>query len=627
VTAGPSNGSLTNNSDGTFSYTGNLNFVGADSFTYTVEDNDGQLSSDITVTINVSDVNDAPAGTNKTVATLEDTDFVFAASDFGFTDSSDSPANNLLKIIITSAPTNGDLFLDSNGDGIIDGGETLINLDSIAITDINAGKLKFKPALNGNGSSYDSFTFQVQDDGGTANSGVDTDPSANTITIDVTPQNDPASIGGNTAGSAAEGVVVTGTLTATDADGLTDGSYFSISGTPASNGTPGIDAASGAWTYTPSDANWFGSDSFEVTVTDDEGGTTTQIVSITLSNVNDPAVISGDNTGTVTKSLDVDLLLKTSGTLTITDADPGESSFLPASITGNYGVISINTSGTWSYSADNSQATIQALSGSQALLDTFTIMSADGTTHNIAITINGVDTPPSVIIPITPEPEQPTTPPTEEPDDENTSEIEETNDTNETNDTENTTETIFDNSNSLIPAFITATPTPLTPNDLFLSVLSERPSTIKTTDDVKPSVEITQTFLQELASFWKDDGIATVDPSDSSTSSPEFLDDLDKMLQDLDESEKAKEKELELSAEAITGVSITLTAGFVSWALRAGSLMASLLAAMPAWRHLDPMPILAANEKDQKESLPIEHDLDNIQNEKTENKVDELFER
>ncbi|BBB28359.1 DUF4347 domain-containing protein [Neptunomonas japonica] len=823
VTVGPSNGSLTNNSDGTFSYTGNLNFVGADSFTYTVEDNDGQLSSDITVTINVSDVNDAPAGTNKTVATLEDTDFVFAASDFGFTDSSDSPANNLLNIIITSAPINGDLFLDSNGDGIIDGGETLINLDSIAITDINAGKLKFKPALNGNGSSYDAFTFQVQDDGGTANSGVDTDPSTNTITIDVTPQNDPATIGGNTSGSAAEGVVVTGTLTASDADGLTDGSYFSISGTAASNGTPSIDASSGAWTYTPSDANWFGSDSFEVTVTDDAGGTTTQAVSITitntddpatiggntsgsaaegvvvtgtltasdadgltdgsyfsisgtaasngtpsidassgawtytpsdanwfgsdsfevtvtddaggtttqavsititntddpasiggntsgsaaegvvvtgtltatdadgltdgsyfsisgtaasngtpsidassgawtytpsdanwfgsdsfevtvtddaggstaqtisitLSNINDPAVIDGDNTGTVTKNLDVNLLLSTSGTLSITDVDPGQSSFLPASITGNYGIISINTTGAWSYSADNSQATIQVLSGSQSLLDTFTVMSADGTTHNIAITINGIDSPPSVIIPITPEPEQPTTPPTEEPDDENTSEIEETNDTNETNDTENATETIFDDSSSLTPAFITATatPTPLTPNDLFLSVLSERPSTIKTTEDTKPSVEITQTFLQELASFWKDDGIATVEPSDSSTKSLEFLDDLDKMLQDLDESEMAKEKELELSAEAITGVSITLTAGFVSWALRAGSLMASLLAAMPAWRHLDPMPILAANEKDQKEPLQTEQILDNIQDEKTENKVDELFER
>ena len=73
VTSGPSNGSLTNNGDGTFSYTGDLNFVGADSFTYTVEDNDGQVSSDITVTINVSDVNDAPTGTTLVVAAVEET--------------------------------------------------------------------------------------------------------------------------------------------------------------------------------------------------------------------------------------------------------------------------------------------------------------------------------------------------------------------------------------------------------------------------------------------------------------------------------------------------------------------------------------------------------------------------
>ena len=50
--------------------------------------------------------------------------------------------------------------------------------------------MKFKPVANANGNAYDSFTFQVQDDGGTANGGVDTDPSANTITIDVTSVND-----------------------------------------------------------------------------------------------------------------------------------------------------------------------------------------------------------------------------------------------------------------------------------------------------------------------------------------------------------------------------------------------------------------------------------------------------
>ncbi len=58
------------------------------------------------------------------------------------------------------------------------------------VVDIAAGQLKFKPVANANGTGYDSFTFQVQDDGGTANGGVDTDASANTMTIDVTSVND-----------------------------------------------------------------------------------------------------------------------------------------------------------------------------------------------------------------------------------------------------------------------------------------------------------------------------------------------------------------------------------------------------------------------------------------------------
>ena len=36
----------------------------------------------------------------------------------------------------------------------------------------------FTPAANANGAGYASFTFQVQDDGGTANGGVDLDPIA-----------------------------------------------------------------------------------------------------------------------------------------------------------------------------------------------------------------------------------------------------------------------------------------------------------------------------------------------------------------------------------------------------------------------------------------------------------------
>ena len=52
--AGPANGTLTLNGNGTFTYTPNLNFVGTDSFTYTA--NDGSAASNIaTVTITVID--------------------------------------------------------------------------------------------------------------------------------------------------------------------------------------------------------------------------------------------------------------------------------------------------------------------------------------------------------------------------------------------------------------------------------------------------------------------------------------------------------------------------------------------------------------------------------------------
>ena len=82
-------------------------------------------------------------------------------------------------------------------------------------------------------------------------------------------------------------------MTASDVDGLSDGTVFAVT-TSAANGSAVIDPASGAWTFTPTDADWFGSDSFVVTVTDDLGGTTTQLVNITLANVDDAAIIAGD---------------------------------------------------------------------------------------------------------------------------------------------------------------------------------------------------------------------------------------------------------------------------------------------------------------------------------------------
>src|SRR5207247_1935712 len=73
---------------------------------------------------------------------------------------------------------------------------------------ITAGKLVFTPAANANGSPEASFTFQVQDDGGTGNGGVDLDQSPNTMTINVTSVND-APVGADTTVSTSEDTAYT----------------------------------------------------------------------------------------------------------------------------------------------------------------------------------------------------------------------------------------------------------------------------------------------------------------------------------------------------------------------------------------------------------------------------------
>src|SRR5438477_547275 len=63
---------------------------------------------------------------------------------------------------------------------------------------MNSSLMVISYAANGNGAAEASFTFQVQDDGGTANGGVNLDQSANTITINVTSVNDAPSGADNT---------------------------------------------------------------------------------------------------------------------------------------------------------------------------------------------------------------------------------------------------------------------------------------------------------------------------------------------------------------------------------------------------------------------------------------------
>ena len=98
-------------------------------------------------------------------------------------------------------------------------------------------------------------------------------------------------------------------------------------------------------------------------------------------------MISGTDTGTVTE--DSGSTLTASGTLTISDPDSGEAQFAATSYSGLYGTVALDASGSWTYSADNSQTAIQSLGDGDTLTDTVTIQSVDGTNHTLTLTVTG----------------------------------------------------------------------------------------------------------------------------------------------------------------------------------------------------------------------------------------------
>lgn len=170
-------------------YTSAANDYGTPGATIALSANDGVsgYQSLGSINVNITPVNDAPAGAINTVTINEDTTHTFTAANFGFSDATDnvppSSGNTLLTVKITTLPSvgTGTLTLDGN---------TLTAGAVVALSDINANKLVYTPVSNASGNAAASFTFQVQDNGGTDNNGVDLDTTPRTLTINLTPAND-----------------------------------------------------------------------------------------------------------------------------------------------------------------------------------------------------------------------------------------------------------------------------------------------------------------------------------------------------------------------------------------------------------------------------------------------------
>jgi VCBS repeat-containing protein len=274
-------GAIVVNNDGTWQYTPSANFNGLDSFQVQVSDSNG-AAVNTTVKLGVTSVNDTPVFNNLTytAATPEDTQTtgVVQATDV------DIALGDLSQWLVYSLGSTSGMQLGS----------------VVGVT--QDGHWTYQPAPNFFGT--ESFQIIVNDNSGAGNA-----TAITTVTVNVSPVNDPPvfittptdpltpgfnvgtlnynySVPGNTA-------VITDKVSASDVDG--DTVTFSLvmaPNVPGAQTQPVVTVnPDGTWSYTPAvmpagnpTTFYVGGDSFAIRANDGHGGTATTTIQLDLTN-------------------------------------------------------------------------------------------------------------------------------------------------------------------------------------------------------------------------------------------------------------------------------------------------------------------------------------------------------
>ena len=267
-------GTVVVNADGTFTYTPNADFNGADSFTFLA--NDGEADSSVaTINLNVAAVNDPPVAQDGSASGTEDTHV------------SGHAGRNRCRQRGPHLP-----LRHAGG-----AWHRVVNPD---------GSYIYTPNADFNGA--DSFTFLANDG--------EADSNAATISLSIAALNDPPAAQDSSA-SGTEDTPVAGTLVATDVD--SEGLTYRL-GTPAAHGTAVVNP-DGSYTYTPN-PDFNGSDSFTFIANDTAADSNAATVSLSIAAVNDPPVLDLDADDSTSSGSDYATTFTEDGAaVTIADAD------------------------------------------------------------------------------------------------------------------------------------------------------------------------------------------------------------------------------------------------------------------------------------------------------------------
>jgi len=344
-------------------------------YSLTVTANDGAIDETKALTVTVTNVEGAP---------------VFSSAEITAVDE-----NQTTVITLTASDDENDTiaFTISGGD----------DSDSFSLT---GGVLTFAASPNYEVKSSYSVTVTASEttdtDGATIASPNTTDQA---ITVSINDINDAAVI------TAADGTIAEGTATVsatathTDADtGNDDNTFLAVTDVASTYGTYSVTSA-GVWTYTLNSSNATidalgasQSATDTITVTAEDG--TTEDVTITITGTNDAAVIAGTTTGAVTEDAST---TTATGTLTHTDVDANNDANVFTAVStatdsaNGYGTYTMTAAGDWTYTLDNTNATVSALAAAATTTDTFAVTAEDGTSQTVTVTITGVNDAPTTV--------------------------------------------------------------------------------------------------------------------------------------------------------------------------------------------------------------------------------------
>ncbi len=299
------NGTLTLNANGSFTYTPDVGFNGVETFTYQATDPGGAVSNIATVTIAV-DSNTAPVAVNDSY-TVNQNDFIFVPANGVLGNDTDIDGNaTIAGAIQVSSASNGSLFLYSDG------------------------SFDYFPNFGFFGT--DSFTYRAVD-----NNSVFSNVAVVTITVNQVP-------------TAVDDIYATAFDTPLNANVLTNDqpaglTVFGAGAFPSFYGGSVTLAANGALNYIPPPF-FFGQDFFYYQVTD---GVLVSNYAIVIINVgfNTPPTANND---AYTTAADTPLVRNAAQGVLANDSDP-EANNLEAFVTSNptNGTLVLNANGSFTY--------------------------------------------------------------------------------------------------------------------------------------------------------------------------------------------------------------------------------------------------------------------------------------